>query len=313
MTGSWSAAEQGSYTLDYLPMWDQTTGDLLFWRTVPSGELSGTLVLMRINPTEGDPLKCTISQLNWPVCSSHLTTKTGSWTVPATCHRTARSLRCCPSAIDSTDPISTEGVWIADVTPDVEGVRSRQVATIEDMQVAMPAWQEPQAQPVAVQWTADSKGFVVLAVSNNIQQPMLLFYYFDAETGESEAIVNFSDVASYEDYMSKTNELGVPPRYYSPWTATVSPKGQQLMMIQDLGGVAAVLVAPLPPDGEVPAVAWDAETYSSQLATRGTVASDGKVLIYAYLADDNRRITRHMTHAGAVGLFAAPACVHPRR
>jgi hypothetical protein len=72
-------------------------------------------------------------------------------------------------------------------------------------------------------------------------------------------------------------------RYFSPWTGSLSPKGDKLLMLNDLGGVKGLLTALLPPNGALPFVSAGAQGTTLSNATRSSRSKDGKVLLYGLL------------------------------
>jgi hypothetical protein len=112
---------------------------------------------------------------------------------------------------------------------------------------------------------------------------MRVFYYVDVSTGTITPVVDFSDVPDMETLHTTMSEDGVVLRYYSPWTGTLSPVGNQLLMVNDLGSVQGVLAAPLPPTGDLPKLIHQAESNSSSGETRSSAASDGKVVAFSVL------------------------------
>ena len=85
---------------------------------------------------------------------------------------------------------------------------------------------------------------MVMAASNDIQLPLNLFYYADVATGEFTPVVDFSGIEDQATFFS-AEEGNLPPRYYSPWTASLSPAGDKLLMYNNLGGLVGLLSAPL--------------------------------------------------------------------
>jgi hypothetical protein len=112
---------------------------------------------------------------------------------------------------------------------------------------------------------------------------MLVFYYVDVNAGTFTPVVDFSEVPDLETLYTVVDDAGLPMRYYAPWTATMSPNGDALLMYNDLGGVPGMLQAALPPDGSMPTVIHQGEYSSTGLPTRSSTSSDGKVLIYGEL------------------------------
>ncbi len=120
-------------------------------------------------------------------------------------------------------------------------------------------------------------------MSNDTHVPLRVFYYVDVASGAMTPVVDFSDIPDMESMHTQVSEDGVVLRYYSPWTGAMSPAGDQLLMVNDLGGVMGMMAAPLPPTGELPKVIFTSEEYSSFGETRASTSSDGKVVAYSTL------------------------------
>jgi hypothetical protein len=174
---------------------------------------------------------------------------------------------------------ATNGLWVADLTtPDSE---PQQLMTMDQFQSAFAPFQTLPGVPVGLSWTADSSGLIAAAFSNDTHSPMLVFYYVDPSSGSFTPVVDFSDVPDLETLYSVPDEAGLPMRYYAPWTATLSPAGDKLLMYNDLGGVPGMLVANLPPDGSKPVAVYRGEESTTGASTRSSTASDGKVILYS--------------------------------
>ena len=104
-------------------------------------------------------------------------------------------------------------------------------------------------------------------------------------------VYDFSEIPDMETMHTEVSEDGIVLRYYSPWTGAMSPAGDQLLMVNDLGGVMGMMAAPLPPTGELPKVIYTSEEYSSFGETRASTASDGKVLAYSTCHHDRRVVS----------------------
>jgi hypothetical protein len=182
---------------------------------------------------------------------------------------------------DSLDESPDDGLWLVDLTDKQKA--PQHLASREDFQAAVPLWLPMPATPLGLSWTADGKGVVALAFSDDAHVPLRAFYYVDIGSGVMTPMVDFSDSPDMETFHSAINEDGLVPRFYSPWTGTLSPAGDQLLMVNDLGGVLGVLVAPLPPTGDLPQLIYQAESPLSGGEPRSSTASDGKVVAYSVL------------------------------
>jgi hypothetical protein len=147
-------------------------------------------------------------------------------------------------------PTAEAEVWtvnLADVT-----VPPQMIAAMADLQIAVPAWQNLPVRPLGLSWTATGDGFVVVAFSADTHNPLHVFYYVDVADGSLTPVVDFSGAAERSAMFDNPQGSNLPLRYYSPWTGSLSPKGDQLLMFNSLGGLTGVLAAPLPPDGSLP-------------------------------------------------------------
>jgi hypothetical protein len=148
---------------------------------------------------------------------------------------------------------------------------------------ALPAWQQYPAFPAGVAWTSDGKGVVTLAMSKDTHTPFTLFYYVDTGSGSATPVVDFKDVADPEAYFEPAPGTDIPFRIFSPWTGSMSPKGDKILMVNDLGGTTGLLTAQLPPNGSLPVVSAAADASTASVASRSSRSQDGKVLVYGLL------------------------------
>jgi hypothetical protein len=148
---------------------------------------------------------------------------------------------------------------------------------------ALPAWQQFPAYPTGLAWTADSQGVVAIAQSQDTHTPFTLFYYVDVASGSITPVVDFSSLPDPESYFEPAPGSDIISRYYSPWTASLSPQGDKLLMVSDLEGVMSLLTAPLPPDGSLLVVSAATEESTMSTASRSSRSQDGKVLMYGLL------------------------------
>ena len=160
----------------------------------------------------------------------------------------------------------------------------QQIATAEAMQAAVPTWQGTPAIPAGLSWKSDGKGVVVFVNSSGVNTPFTVLDYIDLASGTLTPVVNFESVDSYETYMGPVPGTEIPWRAYSPWTASLAPSGEQLLMLNNLGGAIWVMTSLLPPDGQLPpgSVVTEDATYTST-STYSSRSKDGKVLMYGLL------------------------------
>jgi hypothetical protein len=122
----------------------------------------------------------------------------------------------------------------------------------------------------------------VLTISWATNVTLEIFYYGDAVNGGLTPVVDFGDYGEEdrEAFMTEPLENGMPARYYSPWTATMSPAGDKLVMYNDLATNRLLMVAGQPPDGSLPAFAYAVENEGAYPVSRASRSSDGKILIF---------------------------------
>jgi hypothetical protein len=277
--GAWRSAEPGAFVLDYLPMWNEADGDLYFWRTEPLGDFQYTLELYRISPQGGEPeLVRDLSEF-FPQQLLLFDYEFYYMDGVSAISPDGTQLAMAVSSLQDVSA-SENGLWLLDLTDDE--TPPQQLATMTDFQAALPAWQPVPASPAGLSWTTDSAGVVVMAASNDIQLPLNLFYYADVATGEFTPVVDFSGIEDQETFFS-AEEGDLPPRYYSPWTASLSPAGDKLLMYNNLGGLVGLLSAPLPPTGELPGFVYESQFETATTVSRSSRSSDGKMILSSIL------------------------------
>ena len=200
VAGSWASAEPGTFTLDYEPMWDKSSGDLYFWRSVPSGDLTISFELMKLPGGEGEAeLVHDVSAelegmiMTWDIEDYFLD---GPSTMSPDGSKVAMVMQ------DFLEPYENArtGTWLLDVASG----ELTQIVEYSDYGAAIPAWQEAPPWGQAAQWTADSQGFVLLVTSITSHLPLEVYYYVDAASGEMTPVVDFSGVESLEAMMTAT-------------------------------------------------------------------------------------------------------------
>ncbi len=278
VVGSWVAAEPGSYALDYQPMWDESSGDLYFWRSVPAADYTLSFALMKIPAGGGEAEQ--VQDVSDALSGMVIRWDSEAYFMdgPSSLSNDGTTVAFIAQAL--TDAMTDERTGV--YTLDVGSGEVTQVATMTDLAAAVPPFQESPTWAQGVQWTADSTGFVVLCTSVTSQLPLVLNYYIDLASGEMTPVVDFSSYETMDDLLAAP-EGSIPPRYYSPWTASISPAGDKLFMLSDLAGVAGLLSSQLPPTGEDPDVVGAAETFSTMGGTRSSTSDTGKMVIYGFL------------------------------
>ncbi|MBK8051011.1 MAG: hypothetical protein IPK16_30290 [Anaerolineales bacterium] len=116
-----------------------------------------------------------------------------------------------------------------------------------------------------------------------VSMPFQVYQYIDIASGEITPIVDFSGLEEMESYSEPATGSDLPWRVYSPWTASLSPAGDKLLMVNDLSGTVALFTAPLPPTGDLPAVSASADVSPMSGVATSSRGEDGKVLAYGLL------------------------------
>jgi hypothetical protein len=270
-----------SSPVDYLPMWNPSDGSIYFWRFVSQGEyLVFTLGIYRISPEGGDPEL--VQDLTDVLPRSVPLFKQEEFFLdgPSVMSPDGTSVAALLSTTDEMGMLQTS-LWQIDLTDGAAG--PRELMAPSAFNAALPGWAQSPAFPAGVAWTSDGQGVVALAQSKDVHTPFTLFYQVDSGNGEATPVVDFKDLADPEAYFEPAPGTNIPFRYYSPWTGSMSPQGDKTLMVNDLGGVAGLLTAPLPPDGSLPVISAATEEPVTAGASRSSRSQDGKVLVYGLL------------------------------
>jgi hypothetical protein len=283
VTGSWriaANAQEESINLDYLPAWNAADGAIYFWRLNPAGSLEFGLSLQRIDLAGGEAEEVAdvgaVLPSKLPLFDFQSIYLDGPSAVAPDGSKLAAILG------DFTTTSNTQfGLYLFDLN---DGAAEPQVAIGPDGWAdAIPAWQSMPATPVGLSWLADSTGLVAAADSITPWTPFLVFYYVDAESGEATPVVDFSAIESSDAYFDSAPGREIPWRFFSPWTASLSPLDNSLLMLNNLGGVIGLLVGELPPSGELPPLVQTAQGWDTSSMTQSSRSSTGKVLMYGLL------------------------------
>jgi hypothetical protein len=279
VTGSYVQAEPGSYALDIMPMWSQADGQIYFWRVVPQGESQFQTAIYSVDGAEGDPVE--VRDLSDVMAGQLPLYDISNFSMDGTSALSPDGTKIAAALSEVVNfGVSSSGLWLIDVA-DVE-VEPQNLMTSDDYQAAYPAWQNLPGVPIGLSWTGDNAAVVLNTFSNDTHSPLMVYYNVDVTSGEITPVVDFSEVESLEALFEATED-GIPFRYYSPWTASLSPANDTVVMFNDLGGTAGVMQALLPPTGELPAVLAAADSPLSGGTARSSRSIDGKVLIYGVL------------------------------
>jgi hypothetical protein len=284
LTGTWSymASEGEQAVLDYLPMWHPSDGYVYFWRVVPLGSFRFTIALYRIAPEGGDPEQVRDLTVDFaaqlPLFDYELFFLDGVSAISPD-GNTVAALMTQLNDMGTTQ----QSLYAIDISGD--DADPQVLASPEDFLTGIPAWAQdfpPQAQGLS--WTGDGQGIVVVvntALSPSI--PMQVYDYIDAVAGGVTPVVDFSGLEDYESYSEPATGSDLPWRAYSPWTGSLSPAGNQLLMVNDLGGTVALFTAALPPTEDLPAYSASSDDSPSGGPANSSRGAGGKVIAYGLL------------------------------
>lgn len=275
-------AVDGDYALDYLPMWDAATGNLYFWRSVPDANGSFALSLMRLDVVDegapqtvrdfGQTLGDGLVRFGW----QRFYLQGPSAIAP---DGSALVVEIAPA--QEMDVADSHALWLIDLA-NVEA-EPRSLATSLDWQVALPQWSNQPAVVRGLQWTADGKGLLVAALSNDLRLPLLLPYYVDVASGEITPVLDFSESVDRAAFFRVDAASGSAPRFAVPWTIGLTPNANVALLVTDLGGATSIWGAALPPAADAPVLLAQYRSPGYEAWTRSSSGADGMVLIYGLL------------------------------
>lgn len=281
-TGSW-VRETGtpSTVVDYLPMWGPTDGQIYFWRFQNQGAyMNFTLGIYRIDPAGGEPVQVTDVAAAVPASIPTFTQELVFLDGPSTISPDGKSVATLLSTVSDMGPTVTTLYNIP-----LDGSAPVVLIDSDTFNSAIPEWQGFAARPFGASWTSDGKGVISMASAGSGSTPFTVFYYADVAGGSVTPVVDFTGVTSFDAYAQPLpgTSSTLPARWYSPWTGGLSPKGDKLLMVNDLGGTVGLMSANLPPTGALPVLSAYGPSGSSSMASRTSRSADGKVTMYGYL------------------------------
>jgi len=284
LVGSWNALRSGGdqVKLDLLPMWNNADGQLYFWRVVPLGNMRFTIGLYRIVPDGGDAELVRDLTADFAAQAPLFDYEELFLDGMSAIAPNGNTLAVLMTSFDEFGS-AEQKLWTLDLTDAAS--KPQQMADADDFRSALPEWAQdfpPQAQGLS--WTGDGAGIVVLVNSAaSASMPFQVYYYVELDGRAITPVVDFSGLEEMDSYGDVAEGSDLPWRAYSPWTGSLTSAGDKLLMVNDLAGETAVLVAPLPPTGALPAVAASAETISSGGSPTASRGEGGKVLVYGNL------------------------------
>jgi hypothetical protein len=281
VTGGWRyQAGSPQAMVDYLPMWNPADGQIYFWRVVPKGYPNYQFGLYSIAPEGGAPVALrdltAVVPNQIPTFDYQKLHMDGSSAISPDGTKVAVLL-----SVFSEMSGTSANLWLIDLKQ--ASAAPQQLMTYDSFQSAVPSWVPLPANPRGLSWSADGKSIVVAALSANDQAPFLVFYDVAADGSGYKPVVDFSGLADQSAYFAAAQGSSLPWRAYSPWTGSLSPKGNKLLMLNDLSGSMGLFTAPLPPNGELPTVSAAAQQSLGNTIVRSSRSSDGKLLMYGLL------------------------------
>jgi hypothetical protein len=284
LVGMWSyLPDEGTNPqLDYLPMWHPGDGMIYFWRVVPLGNLRYTIGIYRIAPAGGEAELVRDLTVDFaaqvPLFDYEELFLDGISAISPD-GNTVAALMTTVTEMGSTE----QNLWTIDLAD--TAAKPQKLATPDDFRSGLPEWAQdfpPQAQGLF--WTGDGAGIVaVVNTEVTTSMPFQVYYYVDTASGEITPVVDFSGLEDMDSYAEPAPGSDLPWRIYSPWTGSLSPAGDKLLMVNDLGGTVALFTAPLPPTGELPAVSASADESPMSGVATASRGEGGKVLAYGLL------------------------------
>lgn len=284
LVGVWSylKSEGKKPVLDYLPMWNSADSMIYFWRVVPLGNMRYTIGIYRIGVDGGAPELVRDLTADFAASLPYYQAEKIFLDGIAAVSPDGATVAVLMSSFDEMGATQQTlyAIDLADAT-----AAPKQLAGMTEFSSAIPEWAQafpPQAQGLS--WTGDGKGVVVVVNTElNPSIPFQVYYYADADGSKVTPVVDFSGLTDYESYSEPATDSDLPWRAYSPWTASLSPKGDKLLMVNDLGGTVALFTAALPPTGALPVVSASTQESPSSGVATSSRGQDGKVLTYGLL------------------------------
>lgn len=247
-TGAYVGLDAGTYALDYFPMWT-ADGAINFWRSEPQGDGTATFALYAIDPAGGEPTLLRDLTGDFPGEFLLFDTEDFYMDGVSALSPDGSKVAMILTTLLATDPDNATGLWIAETSGDAPPTL---LADGVAFQAAQPIWSSLPVRPLGLSWTGDSAGVVVFSGNNDPQIPVTVIYHSPADGGGLTPVVDFSDVPDPETYTTELDEYGLSMRYYAPWTAAVASDGQTVLMYSNLGNLAGILMATMPPTGAMP-------------------------------------------------------------
>lgn len=280
--GSWrQPTGTPSSVVDYLPMWNAADGKIYFWRFLSSGEyLQFTTAIYRVDPAGGDPEMVVDVSSAVPTSAPVFQQEQFYLDGPSAMSPDGKNVAALLATADEMG-MTTPSLYWFDLAG---GAAPKQLMTADAFGAAVPEWNPYPTTPGGLAWTGDGKGVLVIAGSLvDASAPFVVFYYVDPATGTVTPVVDFSDIPSREAYFEPMPGSDIIARWFSPWTGSLSPKGDKVLTINDLTGLMGMMSSNLPPTGALPAISGTTEASTMSTASRSSRSVDGKLTLYGLL------------------------------
>jgi hypothetical protein len=284
LVGNWQTfqSEGDTVPLDLLPMWNPNDEQIYFWRVVPLGNMRFTIGIYSVAPAGGDAELVRDLTTNFAATLPLFDYEALFLDGVSALSPDASTIAALLTSYDDMGQ-AQQALWTIDLTDTT--VAPKQLAGVTEFSSGVPEWAAsfpPQAQGLS--WTGDGAGIVVVANSSaGTSMPFQVYYYVDVASDTTTPVVNFSGLEDWESYSEIAPGSDLPWRAYSPWTGSLSPAGDKLLMINDLGGTVAMFTSPLPPTGDLPVVSASAEDSPMSGVANSSRGEGGKVLAYGLL------------------------------
>ncbi len=182
---------------------------------------------------------------------------------------------------DPDDPVS--GVYTMTVSGTEEPV---QVANFEQLTVGFPdSGNSARIMPLALAWTADGTGLVVLSTNPVYTSGVMLLHYVDLNSGQVTPLFDYSGLDERDMFIAAEGE-DFPPAFYAPRTVVLAPDGENLLALHFWEGQIGLSVITLsrdPLQAKQTMLFTSAEGGYHLRDTTSTAGRDGTLLLQGVL------------------------------
>lgn len=127
---------------------------------------------------------------------------------------------------DPDEPVS--GIY----TMTVSGTEQQaQVATVEQLSAGYPVTRDnARIVPMAIAWTADGTGLIVLSTVPAEVSGVMMLHYVDLDSGQVTPLFDYSGLDERDLFIAAEGE-DFPPAFYIPRTVVLAPDGENLLAL----------------------------------------------------------------------------------